>query len=346
MYFSHFSVPQTPQHLGLHQTSSQPRWPDSIELANLAPDSSPKEHIDLLTRFDRIRRLSIFRRLRSSGHSVSAFVFCSTASGRDKILAEKNLQIGGSFAEVSHTTQRDYATITRMETANRKVFIRGLQSETSEVTLSNYFSRFGEVENVEIPRNHIDKTSRRIAFVTFGSEEEALNCLSCKDHKLQGKSITCRPYQEKPCVDDRESGSSSSHRLNIASLSRTGVHSSPLFESQVQTSSSPQQQRVDGSRKCGTRAESAGSAQNTHLFDRSSMTRITSGSRIGSVCTECQSSGAFLTPGDDAARDLNSAREGWLRHLEPEESDSCLPSNPSFSTRKVHVSFFTVPGFF
>ena len=346
MYISHFSVPLTPQHLDFNQTSGQRSWPDPIELENLAPDCSQKELFELLTRFDRIRQLIVLQRKRGARYSVSAFVFCSTASGRDNLLAAKGLQIGGRFFEASLIDQQDYASLTRMETAQRKVFIKGLQSETTEVTLRNYLSRFGEVESVEIPRNHIDRTSRRIAFVTFCSEEEALNCLCCRIHKLRGKFITCRPYQDK--LVELESGNPALNPLLFSSIPRTGADSCPRSDNPIEAVSniSIDKHPDDDIRKRGTRAGSAGSVQRIFRFGRRSMNKITSGSQIGSDCTDCQSECVFRPPGESSDRIVHSARDGQVFDLGTEESDVCLPNAQPICTRKVHVSFFTVPGFF
>lgn len=346
MYISHFSGPLTPPLLGSHPSSCQRRWPDPIELENLAPDCSQKELFDLLAGFDPIRRLIILQRKRGAGHSVSAFVFCSTASGRDNLLEAKRFLVRGCFVEVRHLDQQDYASLKRVETAQRKVFIRGLQHETNEVTLRNYFSRFGEVEGVEIPRNHIDRASRRIAFVTFCSVEDALNCLCCRIHKLRGKPITCRPYQDK--LIELESSNSALQSLRVTSIARTGAGSGPRSDTPTEATSNISITMHPANQKThrGTRADSAGSVQKFFPFGRRSMAGIISASQIGSDCTDCPSEPVFQQPGAGSAKTAETAPDSQLFNLGPEESDVCVPNSQPICTRKVHVSYFTVPGYF
>jgi RNA recognition motif-containing protein len=48
-----------------------------------------------------------------------------------------------------------------------KAYISGIRNEHSESDLLNYFSKFGEVESVEIIVDHVTNQKRGFAFVTF-----------------------------------------------------------------------------------------------------------------------------------------------------------------------------------
>lgn len=347
MSTSHFSVPIKPLHLDYNQTSDQNSWPNPIELANLAPGFSLKELIDLLTEFDQIRSLSILEKKKGAGHSVSAFVIFSTTKGLEKMQARKCLQIGGRFAEIHELAVQDYAFDARLNTAHRKVFIKGLLPEITEQSLRNYFCRFGEVENVEIPRNHIDRTSKRIAFVTFRLEEEALNCLNCRIHKLRGKSMTCRPYRDKQLVE-LETCSSTLNHLQFNSSARTDPDCSPWSNQMVQQSNKPSNcmQSANESSKDGTRADLASSAQNIFRFGRSSIMKIASDSQIGSDFSDCPSELTLRPLGASSAENIFSAQDGLQFSSGMHESTNHSHHAPPISTRKAHVSFFTIPGFF
>jgi RNA recognition motif-containing protein len=349
MSTSHFSVPIKPLHLDYNQTSDQDNWSNPIELTNLGPGFSLKELIDLLTKFDRIRSLIILEKKKGAGHSVSAIVVFSTTKGLEKMLAGKGLQIGGRFVEIHQLALQDYASYARLNTAHRKVFIKGLQPEITEQCLRNYFCRFGEVENVEIPRNHIDRTSKRIAFVTFGLEEEALNCLNCRIHKLRRKSITCRPYRDKQSVK-METYSSTLDHLQFISSARTDPDCSLWSNPMIQQSNkhSNCMQSANESSKDGTRADLACSAQNIFRFGRSSTTRIASGSQIGSDFSDCPSELTLRPLGASSAENVLPAQDGLRFSSGMHESTNRSHHAPPIttSTRKVHVSFFTIPGFF
>lgn len=52
----------------------------------------------------------------------------------------------------------------------RKIFIKNLNPKATENQIFQYFKKFGNLENVEIPKNHHNNLQRSIAFVLFEEE--------------------------------------------------------------------------------------------------------------------------------------------------------------------------------
>jgi RNA recognition motif-containing protein len=48
-----------------------------------------------------------------------------------------------------------------------KAYISGIRNEHNESDLANYFSKFGEIESVEIIVDHVTREKRGFAFVVF-----------------------------------------------------------------------------------------------------------------------------------------------------------------------------------
>ncbi|KAF8064160.1 hnRNP A1-gamma isoform [Lyophyllum atratum] len=68
-----------------------------------------------------------------------------------------------------------------------KLFIGGLNWDTTDEGLRNYFSQFGKVDACTIMRDP-SGTSRGFAFMTF-EDADAVNAVVARDHILDGKSI-------------------------------------------------------------------------------------------------------------------------------------------------------------
>eukprot|EP00993_Chasmostoma_nieuportense_P001776 NODE_2626_length_1133_cov_322.284294_g2118_i1.p1 GENE.NODE_2626_length_1133_cov_322.284294_g2118_i1~~NODE_2626_length_1133_cov_322.284294_g2118_i1.p1 ORF type:complete len:266 (-),score=4.55 NODE_2626_length_1133_cov_322.284294_g2118_i1:52-849(-) len=76
-----------------------------------------------------------------------------------------------------------------------KLFVGGLHKASTEDTMLEYFSQFGQVSAVDVMRR--DGISRGFGFVTFTSESEAESALQYFPHVLDGKQVECKPCEPK-----------------------------------------------------------------------------------------------------------------------------------------------------
>ncbi|KAH3685255.1 hypothetical protein WICPIJ_003772, partial [Wickerhamomyces pijperi] len=69
-----------------------------------------------------------------------------------------------------------------------KMFIGGLNWETTEESMKNYFSQFGDVVDLTIMKDNATGRSRGFGFLTFASSSSVDDVLK-KTHVLDGKLI-------------------------------------------------------------------------------------------------------------------------------------------------------------
>lgn len=68
------------------------------------------------------------------------------------------------------------------------MFIGGLNWETTDESLTNYFAQFGEVLECTVMRDHFSGKSRGFGFLTF-RDPKCVNAVMAKEHYLDGKII-------------------------------------------------------------------------------------------------------------------------------------------------------------
>ncbi|VDM32646.1 unnamed protein product [Hydatigera taeniaeformis] len=78
----------------------------------------------------------------------------------------------------------------------RKLFVGGLNWETTSEDLQSYFSQWGNVTRCIIKIDRFTGNSRGFGFVTFENEDSVNKVLSVPEHKLMGKRID--PKRAKP----------------------------------------------------------------------------------------------------------------------------------------------------
>ncbi|KKK25600.1 heterogeneous nuclear ribonucleoprotein [Aspergillus rambellii] len=71
---------------------------------------------------------------------------------------------------------------------DRKMFIGGLNWETTDQSLKDYFSQFGEVQECTVMRDSATGRSRGFGFLTF-RDPKTVNTVMVKEHYLDGKII-------------------------------------------------------------------------------------------------------------------------------------------------------------
>ena len=203
-------------------TSNMDPWKDPLIrnrilfIGGLHIHTTEDELYQFLLRFGEVMWFKIQKDQLTGAPKGFAFALFHEQSAYDKILEFPQYQIRGFDVEV-RTWKDQTSYITEKELImQRKVFVKDLLDKTSEHQLVSYFSRFGRVAKAEILRNHHDRTSRRIAFITFSSEEEARRCLLTNVHLLPGgHQITCLKCKTKKAVHENFGASShlqSSHK--------------------------------------------------------------------------------------------------------------------------------------
>ena len=70
-----------------------------------------------------------------------------------------------------------------------KMFVGGLNWETTEESLKNYFSKFGEVVDCTVMRDNVTGRSRGFGFLDF-AEAKSVNLVLAEEHFLDGKIVS------------------------------------------------------------------------------------------------------------------------------------------------------------
>ena len=89
----------------------------------------------------------------------------------------------------------------------RKIFVGGLNWETDEEKMKNYFSHWGTIVDCVIMRTPERRTSRGFGFVTYDKARCVDECLKEKRHELDGKQI-----EPKRAVPRDETNNPSAHQ--------------------------------------------------------------------------------------------------------------------------------------
>ena len=103
----------------------------------------------------------------------------------------------------------------------RKIFIGGLNQETTDESLQEYFSRWGECVDVVVMRHSDTGKPRGFGFVTYQTVESVDAVLNVKSHILDGKKIDPKravPREQSSHLIIKQEDVDGRHRVFVGGL--------------------------------------------------------------------------------------------------------------------------------
>ncbi|KAI3961041.1 hypothetical protein MKW92_003374 [Papaver armeniacum] len=122
------------------------------------------------------------------------FVTYSDASVVDRVIEDTHV-INGKQVEIKRTIPK--RTMGSKDLKTKKIFVGGIPTSINEDEFSGFFSKFGEVKEHQIMRDHASTRSRGFGFITFDSEESVDNILS-QGNKIEfaGAQVSLEPTRK------------------------------------------------------------------------------------------------------------------------------------------------------
>jgi RNA recognition motif-containing protein len=80
---------------------------------------------------------------------------------------------------------------------NRKVFIGGLDPNFPDSQLREYFSKFGKIEEIDLPYDKEKNERRPFCFISFQTEQAAQEVLQIQKHNIGDMSVDVKPAKPK-----------------------------------------------------------------------------------------------------------------------------------------------------
>lgn len=99
----------------------------------------------------------------------------------------------------------------------RKIFVGGISTSTTDESMKEFYSQFGEIEDIIVMRDPATKRSRGFGFVTFKGREMVDSCMKGRPHVIDGKTVD--PKRAVPRdASNRNEANVSSKRLYVSGV--------------------------------------------------------------------------------------------------------------------------------
>ncbi|CAJ0599931.1 unnamed protein product [Cylicocyclus nassatus] len=83
---------------------------------------------------------------------------------------------------------------------SRRLFVSGIANNVKEDAIRMYFSRFGYISELVVPKEKETGMNRGFAYITYSDQHSTSKCLDESTHKLKGREITVTSLEDEGTI--------------------------------------------------------------------------------------------------------------------------------------------------
>ncbi|XP_055036061.1 heterogeneous nuclear ribonucleoprotein A/Bb [Misgurnus anguillicaudatus] len=168
-------------------------------VGGLSWDTSKKDLKDYFSKFGEVTDCTIKMDSNTGRSRGFGFILFKEAESVEKVLAQKEHRLDGRQIDPKKAMAMKKEPV-------KKIFVGGLNPETTEEKIREYFGGFGEMETIELPTDPKTEKRRGFVFITYKDESSVKKVLEKKYHNVSGSKCEIKIAQPKEIYQQQQYG--------------------------------------------------------------------------------------------------------------------------------------------
>ncbi|XP_051536959.1 heterogeneous nuclear ribonucleoprotein A/B-like [Myxocyprinus asiaticus] len=166
-------------------------------VGGLSWDTSKKDLKDYFSKFGEVTDCTIKIDSNTGRSRGFGFILFKDPGSVDKVLQQKEHRLDGRQIDPKRAMAMKKEPV-------KKIFVGGLNPETTEEKVREYFGAFGEIETIELPTDPKTSKRRGFVFITYKEESAVKKILEKKYHNVCGSKCEIKVAQPKEIYQQQQ----------------------------------------------------------------------------------------------------------------------------------------------
>ena len=142
---------------------------------------------------------------------------------KEEIPSEVKLEETNTEQEVTEEEETEYVCPAEFNEKEemRKMFVGGLDKETTDEEFKELFTKFGEIKDFIIIKKENNKSDRLFGFITFENCDDLEECLLARPHKYKEKELDVKRAVPRSDAGGDQNGHFRVKKLHVANIPAT-----------------------------------------------------------------------------------------------------------------------------
>ncbi|XP_036444451.1 heterogeneous nuclear ribonucleoprotein A/B-like isoform X2 [Colossoma macropomum] len=168
-------------------------------VGGLSWDTSKKDLKDYFSKFGEVTDCTIKMDANTGRSRGFGFILFKEAASVEKVLQQKEHRLDGRHIDPKKAMAMKKDPV-------KKIFVGGLNPETTEEQIREYFGAFGEIEAIELPTDPKTNKRRGFVFITYKEESPVKKIMEKKYHNVSGSKCEIKIAQPKEVYQQQQYG--------------------------------------------------------------------------------------------------------------------------------------------